>query len=360
MNCSLNGREQFMNAYPPPDARTFGYRRAFELYLRTGRGPDIGAPLHRLERKFNPYHDPDNGQFTFAPGGNRSGTARRSVRGRAAPNSSAPAAQPQLTLANYKPNPRARIGGNQRRPSYDAMTLEQTFPGLSNAPGGAIIALVDNALDITGPSRRLTTELADAEVKKLIAQIKQVDPDFRYQSLGPSTTLEGQINEIRSLRMHRAAARYNKLGDTGPLQVEVLRQMQTSVDRAYDNAIKLYDSGHLRPSLSRSEAIGNYIDRSVKAEMSRLFDRHGIEHGAGKQVRVAGREYDTSRSVRTYRIPDVRVGRMAYDMTTERKLPSKPQIRGFFGADFGADSTVIVRPTRLGRGSTYAIKKPGK
>lgn len=349
-----------MNAYPHAISAKSGHRLAFEIYLRTGRRPDLATPTRGLERKFNPYHDPDNGQFTFAPGGARSGTSRRSPREGTVQSTRASPAQPRLTLANYRPNPRARIGGNQRRPSYDPMTLEQTFPGLRNAPGGAIIALADNALDITGPSRRLTTELADAEVRSLIAQIRQVDPNFRYQSLGPATTLEGQINEIRSLRMHRAAVRYNKLGDMGPLQVEVLRRMQTSVDRAYDNAIKLYESGHLRASLSRSEAIGNYIDRSVKAEMNRLFDRHGIEHGAGKQVRVAGREYDTSRSVRTYRIPDVRVGRMAYDMTIERKLPSKPQIRGFFGADFGADSAVIVRPTQLGRGSTYAIKRPGK
>lgn len=349
-----------MNAYPPPDARTFGYRRAFELYLRTGRGPDIGAPLHRLERKFNPYHDPDNGQFTFAPGGKRSGTARRSVGGRAAPNSSAPAAQPQLTLANYKPNPRARIGGNQRRPSYDPMTLEQTFPGLRNAPGGAIVALADNALDITGPSRRLTTELADAEVKKLIAQIKQVNPDFRYQSLGPSTTLEGQINEIRSLRMHRAAARYNKLGDMGPLQVEVAQRMQASVDRAYAEGIELLAARRLTTRLSPNEALGNYIDRTVRKDMKQLFAQHGIEQGAGKQVRVVGREYDTSGTDRTYRIPDLRVGKIAYDSTMARKLPSTPQIRGFFRSDFQPDAVVILRPTRLGSGSSYVIKKPGK
>jgi len=61
MNCSLGEREQFMNACPPLDARAYSYRRAFELYLRTGRYPDIAATRHRLERKFNPYHDPDNG-----------------------------------------------------------------------------------------------------------------------------------------------------------------------------------------------------------------------------------------------------------------------------------------------------------
>lgn len=35
---------------------------AFSHYLRTGRWPTV-------EVKFNPYHDPRNGRFTFAPGG---------------------------------------------------------------------------------------------------------------------------------------------------------------------------------------------------------------------------------------------------------------------------------------------------
>lgn len=349
-----------MNAYPHGISAKSGHRLAFEIYLRTGRRPDLAAPARGLERKFNPYHDPDNGQFTFAPGGARSGTSRRSPREGTAPSARASPAQPRLTLANYRPNPRARIGGNQRRPSYDPMTLDQTFPGLRNAPGGAIIALADNALDITGPSRRLTTELADAEVKKLIAQIKQVDPNFRYQSLGPATTLEGQINEIRSLRMHRAAVRYNKLGDMGPLQVEVAQRMQASVDRAYAEGLELLSARRLKTRLSPNEALGNYIDRTVRKDMKQLFAQHGIEQGAGKQVRVVGREYDTSGTDRTYRIPDLRVGKIAYDSTMARKLPSTPQIRGFFRSDFQPDAVVILRPTRLGSGSSYVIKKPRK
>lgn len=349
-----------MNAYPHAISAKSGHRLAFEIYLRTGRRPDLAAPTRGLERKFNPYHDPDNGQFTFAPGGARSGTSRRSPREGTAPSTRASPTQPRLTLANYRPNPRARIGGNQRRPGYDPMTLEQAFPGLRNAPGGAIIALADNALDITGPSRRLTTELADAEVKSLIAQIKQVDPNFRYQSLGPATTLEGQINEIQDLRMRHAAARYNKLGDMGPLQVEVLRQAQMSTDRAYVDGVARFNSGRLKAYFSRNEAIGNYVDRTVRKDMRRLFDRYGVEHGVGRQVRVVGREYDTSGSERTYRIPDLRVGRMAYDITLELKSPSKPQIRGFFASDFRPDSVAIVRPRELGPKSTYAIKRPGK
>jgi hypothetical protein len=48
-------------------------RRAFEHYLRTGRclAPPA-APAPAPERKFNPYHDPRNGRFTFAPGGPKS------------------------------------------------------------------------------------------------------------------------------------------------------------------------------------------------------------------------------------------------------------------------------------------------
>jgi hypothetical protein len=51
----------------PPETKS-AERRAFEHYLRTGRRLPAPAP----ERKFNPYHDPRNGQFTFAPGGPKS------------------------------------------------------------------------------------------------------------------------------------------------------------------------------------------------------------------------------------------------------------------------------------------------
>ena len=51
-------------------------QRAFSHYLRTGRRlpKDIFIEAQDIELKFNPYHDPRNGQFTFAPGGPRTGT----------------------------------------------------------------------------------------------------------------------------------------------------------------------------------------------------------------------------------------------------------------------------------------------
>ena len=40
-------------------------------------------------------------------------------------------------------------GGNARA-FKEPMTLEQTFPGLQHAPGGAIIAVADNFFDFLG------------------------------------------------------------------------------------------------------------------------------------------------------------------------------------------------------------------
>lgn len=44
----------------------------FEFYLRTGREPVRACREQGLGLKFNPWHDPDNGQFTFRNSGNRS------------------------------------------------------------------------------------------------------------------------------------------------------------------------------------------------------------------------------------------------------------------------------------------------
>lgn len=40
-------------------------RTAFNLYLRTGRRPDLPPPV-QVEVKFNPWHDEEDGRFTFA------------------------------------------------------------------------------------------------------------------------------------------------------------------------------------------------------------------------------------------------------------------------------------------------------
>ena len=42
------------------------YRRAFDRWIRTGHWPPVRR-ADGVELKFNPYHDPANGQFTSGP-----------------------------------------------------------------------------------------------------------------------------------------------------------------------------------------------------------------------------------------------------------------------------------------------------
>jgi len=206
----------------------------------------------------------------------------------------------------------------------------------------------------------LTAGLAEDHVDMLIQQIRTVDPSYRLDSLGFPATLEGQTNLIRQLRLDRAVAFYHVKGEARPLQGETLRLMQERADSAYAEGQALFDAGRLQPRLSREEAIGNYVDRAVRRELHDLYNIRGIDYSKGQQIRVIGREYDTSGSDFTYRIPDARVGNIAFDVTLSRKTLATPQVRGFFNSDFKPDAVLIVRPAQLGSNNTYAISRPGK
>ncbi len=58
------------------------------------------------------------------------------------------------------------------------------------------------------------------------------------------------------------------------------------------------------------------------------------------------------------RTPDARVGDVAFDVTLTKKTSKTSQIQGFLGADFQPRNIIIVRPSQLGSGSTYAIQGP--
>lgn len=86
---------------------------------------------------------------------------------------------------------------------------------------------------------------------------------------------------------------------------------------------------------------------------------YDVNINRGQPVQVNRRAYDTSESSSTYTIPDSRVGRIAIDVTLTRKTyTGTPQMRGFFNSDFKPTATVIIRPSQLGKGSTYVIKAP--
>jgi len=188
---------------------------AFEINLRTGLIP--AGHSEPVELKFNPWHDPDDGRFTFSG----QGSYFRGPGASMAPEKSSSSTDPTtersdlLRLAQFRPNPRARMGGNGGPPLYDPRTLEDAFPGLSRAPGGVVLSLADNFLDFTGPARAWTRELAVRHAKTLVQQIKALQPNYELNLLEPGgfpASADGQVNLINrpvSIAQRRFTARAN-------------------------------------------------------------------------------------------------------------------------------------------------------
>jgi hypothetical protein len=158
--------------------------------------------------------------------------------------------------------------------------------------------------------------------------------------------------------MERAAAYYRTRGDVGPLKVETLRFLQGAVDAAYEEAVSEADAGRLQPRLSRQEAIGNWVDFTVRQELKNMFASYGIPYGPGADVTINNRDYETSENDESCRIPDARLGDVSIEWTLVPKTISTPQIRGFFRADSQPRAVVIIRPSELGSGSIYLIPRP--
>jgi len=313
-------------------------RTAFEVYLRTGRR--VGSRVEPLQLKFNPWHDPEDGRFTFA------GQGRRFPGGG------------HLQLAQAPRNPRVRMGGNGGPPIYDPRTLQDAFPGINRVPAGTVIALADNVLDLSGPMRALTTDLSIRQTQLLLKEIKQLDPSYRLDTLEPSgfpSTREGQINLINRLRLDRAKLLYDR-GDLGPLQFETLRYLQREVDTAYEIGLKELQAGRLSVRLSQQEALGNFVDNQVRLRLRGMYNSLGVSTARNQSVQINRRALNTAES--SYSIPDSRVGDIAFDVSLTAKTLSTSQVRKFFRSDFRPSSVVIVRPSQLGSDSTYVITKP--
>lgn len=355
-------------------AETESYHARFGHWLRTGRWPRA-APV---EHKFNPYHDPRNGQFTFAPGGVRSLDEILVMRRQDAPERDAGDARGDGTGrpgggrridAVLRPEggrpapiliqrgPRMGRGGNSRA-FEDPMTLEQVFPGLRDQPAGAIIGLVDNVFDLTGPANRLTAEMSAARVNQLIAQVQGIDFKFRLESLGFPQTADGLARQIDYLRFARAAAIFRVKGDLQPLQVETLRFLQSTTDLAYAKAKVMLATGRLPIRVSKPLTVGNFVDRQTRRLMRERYIQFEIDSAGTGPVRVNRNEAMAPDIDGKTRRPDVRVGDVAFDVTLTRKTLKTPQVQGFFNAAFEPHSVVIVRPTPLGPESIYILPRP--
>lgn len=115
---------------------------SFSLYLRRG----LVFPETDAECKFNPYHDPDDGRFTFKPGG---GTlpprAQRANMGHGAGlGRNTPAAKPKPTPSTDEPRRRVRELLRQRpRPSglsEDVVAAAQAGESAHGVPAAITLA----------------------------------------------------------------------------------------------------------------------------------------------------------------------------------------------------------------------------
>ena len=158
--------------------------------------------------------------------------------------------------------------------------------------------------------------------------------------------------------MQRALAFYKILGDAEPLQVETLLFLQKAVNSAYDEGVAAYEAGKLNARVSRQHAIGVYMDGIVRSRLKNLFTDFSIPYGPGGDITINNRDYDTSTPQKTYKVPDARIGDLSYDWTLAPKASSDEQIQGFFNADSKPRGVVIIRPTKIGKTSTYLIPRP--
>ena len=325
-----------------------------------------------------PAGQPDGVQWTTREGAGGAPTARAKPAAAVSPPALAPRPEPPLPLDDgvYRPgvdNPHViLVGGAEEEaesrrsngPPDDYTRLEDVFPGLKEAPGLAIpLAPIDGFLGFSAAPDEADAEVVWGEYWGLIHQIKQVDPTFKDEELFPpgkidGLTRQGRTNLINHLRMVRAAAYYHMRGEVGFLQVETLRFLQDAVDAAYPEAVSLADAGRLRPRLSREEAIGNWMDPKVRADLKEMFASYGILYGPGADVIINNRDYETLDDGQHYRLPDVRIRDVSFDWTLVPKTIRTQQIRGFFRADSQPRAVIIIRPSQLGGDTTYLIPRP--
>ena len=335
-----------------------------------------------------PAGQADGGQWTTGGGGSATASAPTPV----SPPLSNPAsvqltpppkrAEPKPTLDDgvYRPgqdDPRFTLIGEPQEepyeePSYrsngppeDVSTLQEMFPGLKEHPlATAVMAPLDHFIGFSSMADQVG-RLAQARIyQSLLNEIKAIDPkynDFAYFPPGGFAGLpQADRNRIvDSTLMDRASAYYRVRGDARPLQIETLKFLRKTVDKAVTDAIQADHAGILTPRLSRQEAIGNFVDKVVRGQLKYLYNEHYIPYGVGKNIRINNRDYDTSSSRKNYVIPDARIADTAFDWTIRMKKGSDAQIKGFFAADSKPIGVVIIRPSQIDpNGGAYYIPRP--
>ncbi|MGE3693291.1 MAG: hypothetical protein AB7F98_18090, partial [Novosphingobium sp.] len=231
-------------------------------YLRTGINLTGVAARRFLEHKFNPYHDSENGQFTFAPGGAGSGNrvplASRRARAGAAqypvrvelpskpypvrielPESKPLQPRPKRTVAaEMRPKPpRIRFA---RNPGLD---LDDQVISKANALSDAVRTATGHQIHVTS-SRRGPGRQADAMYNNYL-----------------NRTAPRYANKVAEAEVHRA---YNEGIRMGLSRDQVIMAMANVLSR--QNRRGIYISRHMR---------SNAIDiRTPPASVLRAIRNH--------------------------------------------------------------------------------------
>ncbi|WP_277982156.1 hypothetical protein [Sphingomonas phyllosphaerae] len=337
-------------------------RRLFSIWIRTGRIPtrrDDGVEL-----KFNPWHDPRDGRFTSGPGGEaaaRDGPPERGGEGGGVGEGGVVRSdgvyrpgEPGPTLIPIgAPEPPETRGGNMRA-FEDPMTLDEWQVDEHSALGPPL-RLADQIFDITGPGAEVRTALMRVQAEKILSDIHQLDPTYVFQSFQFPYSEDGQRRLIDGLRFDRAVLTMRVKGDLEPLQLETYRFAQGATNDAYQEGLRRLKLTMLPIRLSEREALGNFVDQRVREQLRQRFFLAGVDCSGAGPVRLNRNEAVGENG--RFRRPDIRVGDVAFDVSLSAKTRGQAQIRGFFNANFKPSMVVIIRPSELGRSTSYILRR---
>jgi hypothetical protein len=238
------------------------------------------------------------------------------------------------------------------------------FPSLKDHPyATALIAPVDHFIGFSSMADQVGRTASAMVYQNLTNEIKAIDPKYNDAALFPPGGFAGlpQADRNRIIErtlMDRASAYYRVRGDARPLQIETLKFLRKTVDKAFADAVQADHAGILIHRLSRQEAIGNFVDKAVRDQLKDLYNKSAVPYGAGQNIRINNRDYDSSSSQKNYVIPDARIADTAFDWTIRMKKSSDSQIRGFFAADARPKGVVIIRPSQIdSNGGAYYIPR---
>jgi hypothetical protein len=190
-------------------------------------------------------------------------------------------------------------GSNGGPPLDEVPTLQEMFPSLKDHPfATAIMAPFDHFIGFSSMADQVG-RIAQARIYQgLLDETKAIDPKYNEAALFPPGGFAGlpQADRDRIIYetlMDRASAYYRVRGDARLLQIETLRFLRKTVDKAYADAIQADHAGILTPRLSRQEAIGNFVDSVVRDALRALYRTHGIIYGRGKNIRFCRQNVST-------------------------------------------------------------------